>query len=72
MCLQVIFGSGFPLAKQKSEMSPPSFTVMSEEMSYILGGTAMKQRNTHKFGGFVKLWNKILDGLAIVLVCCMN
>lgn len=44
MCLQVIFGSGFPLAKQKSEISPPSFTVMSDEMSYIFGGTEKKNK----------------------------
>lgn len=60
MCLQVIFGSGFPLAKQKSEISPPSFTVMSDEMSYILGGTEIKQRNKYKFGDLqsrvIKYW----------------
>lgn len=39
MCLQEMDGSGFPLAVQMSDTLLPSFTVMSEEMSYILGGT---------------------------------
>lgn len=39
MCRQEMVGSGFPLAVQMSDTLLPSFTVMSEEMSYILGGT---------------------------------
>lgn len=39
MCLQEMVGSGFPVAVQMSDTFLPSFTVMSEEMSYILGGT---------------------------------
>lgn len=40
-------GSGFPLAVQMSDTLLPSFTVMSEEMSYILGGTmeTKKEKN---------------------------
>lgn len=38
-----MLGSGFPLAVQMSDTLMPSFTVMSEEMSYILGGTRQKE-----------------------------
>lgn len=39
-----MLGSGFPLAIQMSDTLLPSFTVMSEEMSYILGGTTKKEK----------------------------
>lgn len=39
-------GSGFPLAVQMSDTLLPSFTVMSEEMSYILGGTKKQGKKT--------------------------
>lgn len=49
MCLQEMVGSGFPLAVQMSDTLLPSFTVMFEEMSYILGGTRNKKvKKNHK------------------------
>lgn len=48
MCLQEMVGSGFPLAVQMSDTLLPSFTVMSEEMSYILGGTGRRQKKERK------------------------
>lgn len=47
MCLQEMAGSGFPLAVQMSDTLLPSFTVMSEEMSYILGGTMTEEKKTN-------------------------
>lgn len=53
MCLQEMVGSGFPLAVQMSHTLLPSFTVMSEEMSYILGGTRKKEcKNTDTRSAF--------------------
>lgn len=48
MCLQEMAGSGFPLAVQMSDTLLPSFTVMSEEMSYILGGTVKKKDKIYR------------------------
>lgn len=39
-----MLGSGFPLAVQMSDTLLPSFTVMSEEMSYIFGGTEKEKK----------------------------
>lgn len=55
ICLQEIDGSGFPLAVQMSDTLLPSFTVMSEEMSYILGGTRKKKIKTEIKLGFATL-----------------
>ena len=41
-------GSGFPLAEQMSDTLLPSFTVMSEEMSYIFGGTREKRSRKYR------------------------
>lgn len=41
-------GSGFPLAEQMSDTLLPSFTVMSEEMSYIFGGTREKRSKKYR------------------------
>lgn len=44
MCLQVIVGSGLPVAMQVRLMLPPSLMEISEEISTILGGTAIIER----------------------------
>lgn len=44
-CLQVITGSGRPLAMQTRVTLLPSFTVTSEEMLEIFGGTVKTKAN---------------------------
>lgn len=44
MCLQVIVGSGLPVAMQVRLTLPPSLMEMSEEISVIFGDTAEAQR----------------------------
>ena len=44
MCLQVIVGSGLPVAMQVRLTLPPSLMEMSEEISMIFGDTATTQR----------------------------
>ena len=48
MCLQEIVGSGLPEAVQMSEILLPSFTVISDDMSYILGGTAERESSIER------------------------
>lgn len=48
MCLQEIVGSGLPEAVQMSEILLPSFTVISDEMSYILGGTVNREHTRER------------------------
>lgn len=43
-CLHVTVGSGLPIARHSRVTLLPSFTVMSEEIFMIWGGTIKKQR----------------------------
>lgn len=43
-CLHVTVGSGLPIARHSRVTLLPSFTVMSEEMFMIWGGTVKKQK----------------------------
>lgn len=58
MCLQEMVGSGFPLAVQMNDTLLPSFTVMSDEMSYIFGGTGREKsaESTRLLFEFCNLW----------------
>lgn len=63
MCLQVIVGSGLPVARQVRLTLPPSLMEMSGEISMIFGDTATMQRGEGKLNWFcfnsnLKLWVK--------------
>lgn len=70
MCLQVMVGSGFPLAVQMRDTLLPSFTVMSGEMSYILGGTTKKKKKKGKGEHINKIsiskWNMIPPAISSI------
>lgn len=47
-CLHVTVGSGLPIARHNRVTLLPSFTVMSEEMFIICGGTIKKYKRLEK------------------------